>query len=164
MPRDSNGNYSLPAGNPVVAGEIIAASWANPTMSDIAAELTNSLDRSGRGGMLAPFRFADGTQGAPGITWVLETTTGVYRHAAFDMRVVVGGQPRMRFNATGSQVWNPNTSTWGEILSQSELYINRPDSTWWLVTYPGVAIFLTVTAFNLLGDGLRDAMDPRLRQ
>ncbi|HOT49826.1 MAG TPA: ABC transporter permease, partial [Candidatus Hydrogenedentes bacterium] len=35
---------------------------------------------------------------------------------------------------------------------------------WWLVTFPGFAIFITVTAFNLVGEGLRDAMDPRLKQ
>ncbi len=55
----------------------------------------------------------------------------------------------------------PPTASWGEILSQSKRYIQ---SAWWLVTYPGAAIFLTVTAFNLVGEGLRDAMDPRLRQ
>ena len=55
----------------------------------------------------------------------------------------------------------PPTASWGEILSQSKRYV---DSAWWLVTFPGLAIFVTVTAFNLVGEGLRDAMDPRLRQ
>lgn len=55
----------------------------------------------------------------------------------------------------------PPTASWGEILSQSKRYI---DFAWWLVTFPGLAIFVTVTAFNLVGEGLRDAMDPRLRQ
>jgi ABC-type dipeptide/oligopeptide/nickel transport system permease subunit len=36
-------------------------------------------------------------------------------------------------------------------------------TAWWIATFPGLAIVLTVTAFNLLGDGLRDALDPRLR-
>jgi len=35
---------------------------------------------------------------------------------------------------------------------------------WWLVLFPGAAITITVLAFNLLGDGIRDALDPRLRQ
>ncbi len=56
----------------------------------------------------------------------------------------------------------PPTASWGEILSQSKDYLHR--DAWWLVTYPGAAIFLTVTAFNLVGEGLRDAMDPRLRE
>ena len=56
----------------------------------------------------------------------------------------------------------PPTASWGEILSQSRDYLYR--GVWWLVVYPGLAIFVTVTAFNLVGDGLRDAMDPRLRE
>ena len=51
--RDSSGTYSLPAGNPVVSGTIIETAWANPTMSDIASALTDSLSRSGKGGMTA---------------------------------------------------------------------------------------------------------------
>lgn len=55
----------------------------------------------------------------------------------------------------------PPTASWGELLSQSQRFVDR---AWWLVTFPGLAIFVTVTAFNLVGEGLRDAMDPRLRQ
>jgi peptide/nickel transport system permease protein len=55
----------------------------------------------------------------------------------------------------------PPAPSWGELLSQSQRYV---DFAWWLVTFPGAAIFITVTAFNLVGDGLRDAMDPRMRQ
>ncbi len=48
--------------------------------------------------------------------------------------------------------------TWGSILS-----VARANSfAWWLAVFPGLAIFITVTAYNLLGDGLRDALDPRL--
>ena len=55
----------------------------------------------------------------------------------------------------------PPTASWGEVLKQSQSYV---DFAWWLVVFPGLAIFLTVTAFNVVGDGLRDAMDPRLRE
>jgi len=55
----------------------------------------------------------------------------------------------------------PPTASWGEILSQSKRFVGQ---AWWLVTFPGVAIFVTVTAFNLVGEGLRDAIDPRLRE
>lgn len=48
MSRDSSGTYSLPAGNPVVSGTTVSTSWANNTLSDIADELTNSLDKGGR--------------------------------------------------------------------------------------------------------------------
>ncbi len=54
----------------------------------------------------------------------------------------------------------PPTPTWGEVLSQSKKYI---DFAWWLVLFPGAAIFLTVTSFNLVGEGFRDATDPRLK-
>lgn len=48
--------------------------------------------------------------------------------------------------------------TWGSILSESR----SATFAWWLAVFPGFAIFLTVTAYNLLGDGLRDALDPKL--
>lgn len=53
----------------------------------------------------------------------------------------------------------PPTSSWGDILSQAQHYISY---AWWLATFPGLAIFLTVTGYNLVGQGLRDATDPRL--
>lgn len=55
----------------------------------------------------------------------------------------------------------PPTPSWGEILSQSRDFM---DIAWWLVLFPGAAIFSTITAFNLVGEGLRDAIDPRLRR
>lgn len=54
----------------------------------------------------------------------------------------------------------PPAPSWGEILSQSKSYI---DFAWWLTVFPGAAIFLTVTAYNLVGEGIRDAVDPRLK-
>ena len=91
MPRNSSGTYSLPSGNPVVSGTLIEANWANSTMQDIAAELTDSLSRSGEGGMLAPLRFADGNAGAPGFAWLNETSSGFYRFGSGDMRVTIQG-------------------------------------------------------------------------
>jgi ABC-type dipeptide/oligopeptide/nickel transport system permease subunit len=55
----------------------------------------------------------------------------------------------------------PPTPTWGNMLADSLNAGLVPP--WWLVLYPGAAITLTVLAFNLLGDGIRDALDPRLR-
>lgn len=54
----------------------------------------------------------------------------------------------------------PPTPSWGDILSQSRDYI---DIAWWLTLFPGLAIFITITAYNLVGEGLRDAIDPRLK-
>lgn len=53
----------------------------------------------------------------------------------------------------------PPTPSWGDILSQSRDYI---EFAWWLTIFPGMAIFLSITAYNLVGEGLRDAMDPKL--
>ena len=54
----------------------------------------------------------------------------------------------------------PRTPEWGAMLGEGRNYIFRASYT---VTFPGLAIFLAVLAFNLVGDGLRDALDPRLR-
>jgi len=55
----------------------------------------------------------------------------------------------------------PPQPEWGLMVSESREFL--PDA-WWFATFPGLAIFLVVFAFNLLGDGLRDVVDPRLRR
>lgn len=55
----------------------------------------------------------------------------------------------------------PPTPEWGTMLSDALQFIQR---AWWVVTFPGAAILLTVLAFNLMGDGLRDALDPKLKR
>lgn len=54
---------------------------------------------------------------------------------------------------------DPSVITWGRMLATGQKVLNV---AWWIATYPGLAIFLTVLAFNLLGDGLRDALDVRI--
>ena len=54
---------------------------------------------------------------------------------------------------------DPNVPSWGQILLKG-----RETMAMWLIVSPGIAIFLTVTALNLVGEGLRDALDPKLRQ
>jgi len=54
----------------------------------------------------------------------------------------------------------PPTPEWGTMLANALQFIQ---SAWWVVTFPGLAILLTVLAFNLMGDGLRDAFDPKLK-
>lgn len=56
----------------------------------------------------------------------------------------------------------PPTPSWGQMLSLGVGTTGR--FLWWLSLFPGLAIFLTVTAYNLVGEGLRDAIDPRLRK
>lgn len=55
----------------------------------------------------------------------------------------------------------PPTPSWGSMVSDGRTYLG---SAWWIAFFPGMAIFLTVLAFNFLGDWLRDRLDPRLRQ
>jgi len=52
------------------------------------------------------------------------------------------------------------TPSWGDILNESRLYI---DFAWWLAFFPGLAILVTIMSYNFVGEGLRDAVDPRLR-
>ncbi len=55
----------------------------------------------------------------------------------------------------------PPTPEWGTMLAGALLYYQR---AWWVLTFPGLSILLTVLAFNLFGDGLRDALDPKLKR
>jgi peptide/nickel transport system permease protein len=54
----------------------------------------------------------------------------------------------------------PPTPSWGDILSKARSYY---DFAWWITLFPGMAIFFTVTVLNLVGEGFRDAIDPRLK-
>ena len=62
------------------------------------------------------------------------------------------------FLGLGSQ---PPSPEWGTMLADAREFVLR---AWWVVTFPGLAILITVLAFNLLGDGLRDAFDPKLKR
>ena len=55
----------------------------------------------------------------------------------------------------------PPASEWGTMLADAREFVLR---AWWVVTFPGLMILLTVLAFNLFGDGLRDALDPKLKR
>ncbi len=55
----------------------------------------------------------------------------------------------------------PPTPEWGTMLAEAREFIL---SAWWVVTFPGLAILITVLAINLMGDGLRDALDPKLKR
>ncbi len=55
----------------------------------------------------------------------------------------------------------PPTPEWGTMLAEAREFILR---AWWVVTFPGLAILITVLAINLVGDGLRDALDPKMKR
>lgn len=140
MPRDSSGQMTLTSGNPVVSGTTIDSSWANTTVADLAAEIEDSLSRSGKGGMLVPFNNSDGTVTAPGITFTNGTGTGFYRSAA-GLGVAVAGALKMLFASTlatvktalkvegGLEVVGNVTTADGAIPRMSVAAINSVTST-----------------------------------
>jgi peptide/nickel transport system permease protein len=78
--------------------------------------------------------------------------------ASFDMGTAILAAAGLSFIGFGAQ---PPTPEWGVMISEGRQYISTQS---WLSAFPGIAILLTVAAFNLVGDGLRDALDPRLRR
>lgn len=104
MPRNSSGTYSTPAGQPVVTGTVVSSSVQNNLVGDLANEITQSLDRSGRGGMNAPIRTPDGTLAAPAHSFTNETNSGLRRNAAGDVRLTVLGVDALQAQSAGVTV------------------------------------------------------------
>ena len=55
---------------------------------------------------------------------------------------------------------DPNVMSWGVMLHNAQDFFNR---AWWMAVFPGLALFLTTLGLNLMGDGLNDALNPRMR-
>ena len=100
MSRDASGNYTLPVGNPVVTDTVIESNWANDTMSDVKTEITNSLDRQGKGGMLAPLKGTDGTKAAPAFSFTNAFSTGFYRAGTNDVRLSLNAVDYLKATTT----------------------------------------------------------------
>ena len=77
--------------------------------------------------------------------------------ATFAMAIVIIAEASLSFLGLGVP---PSIPTWGSMLSEGRVYMYRAP---WLTIFPGLAIFITVFGINLLGDGLRDMFDPKLR-
>jgi peptide/nickel transport system permease protein len=77
--------------------------------------------------------------------------------ATLDMARVIVIESALSFLGLGVQ---PPAPTWGGMLADGRVYIS---TAWWLATFPGLAILITVLGINLFGDGLRDTLDPRLK-
>jgi peptide/nickel transport system permease protein len=77
--------------------------------------------------------------------------------ATLDMARVIVIESALSFLGLGVQ---PPTPTWGGMLADGRVYLS---TAWWLATFPGFAILITVLGINLFGDGLRDTLDPRLK-
>ena len=90
MPRDSNGIMTLPPTNPVVPDTIISVNWANPTLEDIADEITNSLPRNGAAPMTGSLKGPDGSAATPAYSFSAGSGTGMYRDPADSSNVGLG--------------------------------------------------------------------------
>ena len=99
MGRDSTGNYSSPSGD-FVTNTVIDSNVMNGKLSDIGTEMTDSLSRSGKGGMTAPLRVADGTINLPAYAFTSETTFGLRRAGTTDLRVAKDGTDLFKWTAT----------------------------------------------------------------
>jgi ABC-type dipeptide/oligopeptide/nickel transport system permease subunit len=76
--------------------------------------------------------------------------------ATLTISLVILLESALSYLGLGAQ---PPTPSWGNMLSEGNNYLSN---AWWIATFPGIAIFLTVMAFNFVGDGIRDALDVRL--
>ncbi len=83
--------------------------------------------------------------------------TSVLITVAFGVASAILTESSLSFLGIGVQA---DVVTWGKLLNEARSEV----SSWWFAVFPGLAIFVTVTVFNLLGEGLTDAMDPRLKQ
>lgn len=84
--------------------------------------------------------------------------TPVLVQATLDIGSAILTAAGLSFIGLGTQ---PPTADWGGMINEGRLFVLA--GRWWIATFSGLAIFLTTLAFNLLGDGVRDAADPRTR-
>jgi len=78
--------------------------------------------------------------------------------AAFAVAAAIGLEAALSFLGLGVQ---PPTPTWGGLLTEARTHVDR---AWWLAVFPGVALFIALAACNLVGDGIRDLLDPYARK
>jgi peptide/nickel transport system permease protein len=78
--------------------------------------------------------------------------------ASMDLGSIILTSAALSFLGLGAQ---PPTPEWGLMISSSRSFFL---THWWVVTFPGIAIFFSVLSFNLLGDGLREFLDPKVRR
>lgn len=112
--RDGSGTYTIP--NVAVSGGVISSSDYNENFSDVGTEITNSLPRDGQAGMTGQFKATDGTVALPGISFLSDTNTGIYRISADTFGLAAGGALIATISPTGIAIntglaitgWSPN--------------------------------------------------------
>ncbi len=171
---------NLRRGGAPINTELVSRPWRN-LAAIVADRAQNVLSFTQRGDTSAQYTLT-GTS-SPNGAWVL-LGRGVaqvpYAPATIDLTATVigaaavSGASRVRIVAAGVSAIldcaalgflglgaQPPTPEWGEMLSRSYSYI--VSGAWWAATFPGIAILFSVLGLNLLGDGLRDVLDPRLK-
>ncbi len=153
----------------ILAAAIAATLGANlqTTMIALATVYWPWYTRLVRGQVLSlrerDYVHAARTFGAPG-SWTMRrhllpnVLPLIIVQVSLDVGYVIRSTSSLSFLGLGAQ---PPTAEWGAMLTDARAYLR---DAWWFATFPGLALAVTVFAFNLLGDGLRDWLDPRLRR
>ena len=121
------------------------------TRAAVMAEKTKDYVVSARVAGAGPIRLMTRTILPNCLAPLIVQTTLSFSNAILDAAA-------LGFLGMGAQ---PPTPEWGTMLAEAREFILR---AWWVVTFPGLAILVTVLAINLIGDGLRDALDPKLKR
>jgi dipeptide transport system permease protein len=121
------------------------------TRAAVMAERTKDYVVSARVAGAGPIRLMTRTILPNCLAPLIVQTTLSFSNAILDAAA-------LGFLGMGAQ---PPTPEWGTMLAEAREFILR---AWWVVTFPGLAILITVLAINLVGDGLRDALDPKLKR
>ena len=127
---------------------------------DITAAADPLLDPPGVYSRFQGFRVGGGSEYANSVVCVLPNIMApIIVFSTLSIASAILDAAALGFLGLGAQ---PPRPEWGAMLANSRQYLMS--GAWWAVTFPGLAIVITVLALNLLGDGLRDALDPRLRK
>lgn len=159
MPRDASGNYTLPAGNPVISGTIIESNWANSTMDDIAVAITDSLSRTGNGGMQVALTGTQGTAVNPSYSFVVDPLSGMYSGGTSDLRFSVASTDRMTITPTSIATTLPSYAQDGSASVPAYTFASDPSTGLYLDTVSDLRISVNNTDRMLLSSS---AITPRL--
>jgi len=154
MPRDLSGNYTLPAGNPVVTGTTIAATWANPTLSDIAYQLNQVVTRDGLLAATGPIRFVAGLIGAPGISFTASPSTGLFSPAT-DQVAISANAGLTRIALSPEITYFTSNVMRGRWLDTGGLVINAPSSAGAALQMSTTGVGFAVQISGAIGNTLR---------
>ena len=164
MPRNGSGTMSV--SNTFSAATEIKSSPMNANFTDIASEITGSLPRDGQAAMTGQLKSANGTEGAPGITWGSDLDTGIYRPSAGTQAVVSEGVTVATFASTGltlEEALPIGSGGTGAVLTDpgADRVLFWDDSAGagaWLTVGTGLEISTTTLALSHLG--IQSLADP----